>query len=73
MELKDFKSFCIDMHQENLSEVRKFSNYKEVGKSYNEYVISNLNFLYKEYERQNTEQARTRLDELNIPGGVHSL
>lgn len=70
---RDFKSFCMDMHQENLSEVRKMSNYTETGKPYNEYVLNNLNFLHKEYERQKTEQARKRLDEFNIPGGMHRL
>ena len=73
MEHKNFESFCSYMHQEHLMEVRKETNYKEHGKPYNEYVLSNLNFLYEAYESQTTEQARKTLDGFNIPGGMHSL
>lgn len=73
MEHRNFESFCSQMHQEHLLEVRRETNYKEYGKPYGEYVLDNLNFLYQEYERQTTEQARKTLDGFNIPGGMHRL
>ena len=73
MEHKDFENFCGHMHQEHLLEVRRETNYKEQGKPYNEYVLSNLNFLYEAYEKQVSEQARKTLDGFNIPNGMHCL
>ena len=73
MERKNFESFCSHMHQEHLMEVRRESNYKEQGKPYNEYVLSNLNFLYEAYERKISEQARETLDGFNISNGLHNL
>ena len=73
MERKTFKEFCNEMHQRHLYECPRETNYTEVAKPYNEYVISNLNFLYTEYERQKSKQARKDMDELLNTAGVHSL
>tara|TARA_Y100000052_G_scaffold13252_1_gene12834 strand:+ start:618 stop:839 length:222 start_codon:yes stop_codon:yes gene_type:complete len=73
MEHKDFESFCGFMHQEHLIEVRRESNYKDYGKPYNEYVLSNLNFLYQAYEKQISKQKRKKLDGLGFTDGVHSM
>jgi len=68
-----FSDFVSHMHMRHIQETPKETNYQESGKSFNEYVLSNLDFLQEEYERQKSNQARKKLDELNIPGGMHSL
>ena len=68
-----FSNFVSHMHMRHMQETPKENNYKEFGKPYEEYVLSNLDFLQQEYERQESDQARKRLDEFNIPGGLHSL
>ena len=73
MERDRFSEFVSHMHMRHLQETPRETNYKELGKPYKEYVLSNLDFLQQEYERQKSNQARKRLDEFNIPGGLHSL
>lgn len=73
MERDKFSDFVGHMHMRHMQETPKETNYEDTGKSYDEYVLSNLDFLHQEYERQKSNQARERLDELNIPGGMHSL
>lgn len=73
MERDKFSEFVSHMHMRHMQETPKETNYKEFGKPYEEYVLSNLDFLQQEYERQKSNQARARLDEFNISGGLHSL
>tara|TARA_Y100001937_G_C7075274_1_gene310313 strand:- start:931 stop:1152 length:222 start_codon:yes stop_codon:yes gene_type:complete len=73
MERDKFSEFVSHMHMRHMQETPKETNYKEFGKPYEEYVLSNLDFLQQEYERQKSNQARARLDEFNIPGGLRSM
>ena len=73
MERDKFSEFVSHMHMRHMQETPKETNHKEFGKPYEEYVLSNLDFLQQEYERQKSNQARARLDEFNIPGGLRSM
>ena len=73
MERDKFSEFVSHMHMRHMQETPKETNYKEFGKPYEEYVLSNLDFLQQEYERQKSNQARARLDEFNIPRGLRSM
>lgn len=73
MERETFEDFCSRMHQEHMYSRPRNSNYTEFGKPYNEYVLSNLNFLYNEYERQKSKQTGKTVDELNRAARLHSM
>ena len=45
-----FSNFVSHMHMRHMQETPKETNYKEFGKPYEEYVLSNLDFLQQEYE-----------------------
>jgi hypothetical protein len=61
MELKfeTFRSFCTYMHVE--CNVERSKN-GDASVEYNRYLVDNLDFLYKEYERQNTYKKRKGMD-----------
>lgn len=73
MEPESFEDFCRDMHAEHLYEEPRMSNYKFLGKTYNQYVRDNFKYLQREYERQIGKQARKNLDGSNNQSGLHSL
>ena len=70
---KDFDSFCSFMHQEYSLEISREANPNEYRKNHNEYILSNLNFLYQAYEKQKRKQAGEKLDGLGCTDGVHSM
>ena len=61
MELKfnTFRGFCDYMHVE--CNVERSKN-GDPSIEYNQYLVNNLEFLYTEYERQNTYKKRKGLD-----------
>lgn len=73
MGLESFSEFCNRMHQDYLYLTRRETNYKDLGLSYNKYLDQNLNFLYEQYERQKSEQAREAMDGFDMPARVYSL
>jgi len=73
MERETFTDFCQNMYQKHRYECPRETNYRNTGKPYDEYVLTNLNFLQQEYERQKSEQARKDVDGLYQSGGLHSL
>lgn len=73
MELELFSEFCNRMHQNYLYQTVRETNYKDLGLPYNEYLDQNLNFLYEQYERQKSEQAREAMDGFDMPDRVYSL
>tara|TARA_B100001248_G_scaffold49917_2_gene32173 strand:- start:6355 stop:6576 length:222 start_codon:yes stop_codon:yes gene_type:complete len=70
---KDFDSFCSFMYQEYSLEVSREANPNEYRKNHNEYILSNLNFLYQAYEKQKRKQAGEKLDGFGVPNGLHRL
>jgi|TARA_R100001126_G_scaffold102561_1_gene87368 hypothetical protein len=70
---KDFDSFCSFMYQEYSLEISREANPNEYRKNHNEYILSNLNFLYQAYEKQKRKQAGEKLDGLGCTDGVHSM
>tara|TARA_R100000231_G_scaffold89806_1_gene67858 strand:+ start:308 stop:532 length:225 start_codon:yes stop_codon:yes gene_type:complete len=66
----NFKYFTVRKWEECSSERR---SYGESTVQYKDYVEANIDQLKKEYERQNPQQGRKKMDGLNSKSGMYSL
>lgn len=67
---RDYKNFCILMHNECNRERRA---YNEPEISYNDYVKNTKSLLHREYVRQNSDKGRKVMDAVRIRIGLYCM